>query len=94
MTTIRSDYPEELLDPTDQTPASLERLAREALLVRLYDLGKISSGKAAELLGLTRREFLEILGSYGVSEFDDSQDVLAEAQRARAASRFQHKPVD
>ena len=94
MTTIQIDYPEELLDPTDQTAESLEALAREALLVRLYDLGKLSSGKAAELLGISRREFLDLLGTYNVSEFDETMDVAAEAQRARAASRFQHKPVD
>lgn len=94
MTTIQIDYPEELLDPTDQTAASLERLAREALLVRLYDLGKLSSGKAAELLGISRREVLDLLGTYNVSEFDDTMDLAAEAQLARAASRFQHKPAD
>jgi predicted HTH domain antitoxin len=94
LTTLQIEYPEELLDQTEQTKESLERLAREALLVRLYDLGKISSGKGAELLGISRWVFLDILGAYGVSIFDDSQDVVAEAQLAIDASRFQHKPAD
>jgi predicted HTH domain antitoxin len=93
MTTLQIEYPEELLDQADQTKEELEGLAREALLVRLYDLGKISSGKAAELLGIARWEFLNVLGRYGVSVFDDSQDVAAEAQLAIEASRFQHKPA-
>jgi predicted HTH domain antitoxin len=94
MTTLQIEYPEDLLAQTEQTREGLEELAREALLVRLYDLGKLSSGKAAELLGLSRREFLGVLGKYGVSEFDDSQDVAVEARLAIEASRFQHKPVD
>lgn len=53
---------------------------REAAIVKLYDLGHISSGKAARLLGMSRRAFLEILSRYGVSEFDDTMDVVAEAR--------------
>ena len=45
--------------------ARLRRL-REALVVRLYDLGKLSSGQAARLLGLSRWEFLDLLGRYNV----------------------------
>jgi len=94
MTTLQIEYPEELLDQTEQSKAELEGLAREALLVRLYDLGKISSGKAAELLTMPRRQFLELLGTYGVSAFDDTQDVGVEAQLAAQASHLQHKPAD
>ena len=61
-------YPEELLRLVDQ--AELEQLAREALLVKLYDLGKVSPGRAARILGTTRREFLDVLGRYGVSTLD------------------------
>lgn len=53
---------------------------REAAVVKLYDLGRISSGKAARVLGISRRAFLDVLGPYGVSEFDDAMDVAAEAR--------------
>ncbi len=53
---------------------------REAAVVKLYDLGRISSGKAARVLGISRRAFLDVLGRYGVSEFDDTIDVGAEAR--------------
>ena len=79
MTTLQIEYPEELLNRGDQTKEELARLAREALLVRLYDLGKISSGQAASALGITRWAFLDLLGRYNVSYFDDSMDVAAEA---------------
>ena len=43
-----------------------------AMLVasRLYEQGKLSLGQAAELAGLTKRTFTEILGSYNVSIFN------------------------
>ncbi|WP_276503603.1 UPF0175 family protein [Terrimonas pollutisoli] len=43
-----------------------------ALLVstRLYEQGKLSLGQAAEVAGLTKRAFAELLGSYNVSIFN------------------------
>jgi predicted HTH domain antitoxin len=79
MTILQIEYPVELLDQEGQSKEALEKLAREALLVRLYDLGQLSSGRAAELLCISRREFLDLLGRYNVSEFDDTMDVAAEA---------------
>lgn len=70
------DLPETLADKNAQ---ELSALAREALIVRLYALGDLSSGEGAELLGITRREFLDLLGRYNVSIFDDSIDLRREA---------------
>jgi len=43
-----------------------------AMLVasKLYEQGKLSLGQAAEVAGLTKRTFAEILGSYNVSIFN------------------------
>ncbi len=57
----------------------LEALAFEALVVRLYALGELSSGEGAKLLGLTRREFLVLLDQYNVSLFDEGMDLKKEA---------------
>jgi predicted HTH domain antitoxin len=73
------EYPEELLDSTDaQEP---EALAQETLLVKLHALGKLSSGRAAEILGISRRAFLDLLDRNGISVFDDETDLEAEAAR-------------
>jgi predicted HTH domain antitoxin len=50
------------------------------LVANLYKKGKLSLGRAAEVAGLTKRTFAELLGSYGVSIFnypptDISKDV-------------------
>jgi len=36
----------------------------------LYARGKLTLGQAAELAGLTKRTFMELLGKYGVSIFN------------------------
>jgi len=42
--------------------------------LKMFELGKISSGKAAELAGLSRVEFLDACGRYRVSIFNYSPD--------------------
>ena len=43
---------------------------------KLYEDAKLSAGQAAEVAGLSKRAFLEILGKYGVSIFSNSIDDL------------------
>ncbi|MBN1925254.1 MAG: UPF0175 family protein [Prolixibacteraceae bacterium] len=44
--------------------------AKMLLASRLYEKGKLSLGQAAELVGLSKRAFMEILGDYDVSIFN------------------------
>ena len=43
---------------------------------KLYEDGMVSSGQAAEMAGLSKKAFIEILGKYGVSLFSQSEDDL------------------
>ncbi len=43
---------------------------------KLYEDAKLSAGQAAEMVGLTKRAFIEVLGKYGVSIFSNSIDDL------------------
>ena len=43
----------------------------------LYEKGKLSLGQAAEMAGLTKRTFAELLGKYGVSLFNYSPSELS-----------------
>jgi predicted HTH domain antitoxin len=57
---------------TIQVPAYLHLSAFEVgmlLATRLFEEGKLSSGQAAEMVGLSKRAFIELLGKYGVSVF-------------------------
>ena len=42
---------------------------RMILASRLYETGKITSGQAAEMVGLSKRAFIELLGKDNVSVF-------------------------
>jgi len=49
--------------------------------LRLYELGKISSGKAAKLAGVGRMQFLLDLGKYNVSQFQvELKEIIEEAE--------------
>jgi len=51
------------------------------LAAKLFDMGELSSGQAAKIVGITRREFLESVGKYGVSIFQYDADELEEDLR-------------
>ncbi len=63
----------------EQARDTLETLAREALVVRLYDLEYLSSRQAARLLQISRWDFLDLLGHYHISWFDEQAEILVEA---------------
>lgn len=42
------------------------------IAVKLYEDAKLSSGQAAQIVGLSKRAFIEMLGKYGVSVFSNS----------------------
>jgi predicted HTH domain antitoxin len=79
---VEIEYPDEALEG-GLDEAQITALAREALYVRLYERGLLSSGRAAELLGITRWAFLDLLDRYGVSSFDENIEFDEELRRAQ-----------
>jgi predicted HTH domain antitoxin len=58
--------------------------ARELIVLELYRQGKISSGKAAELLGMSRVAFIQYASNLGVPFFDMTEaEWQAEVEQAR-----------
>lgn len=60
-------------------PKTVKFEERELIMIlatKLYEQGKLSLGQAAELAGLSKRAFMEVLGDYGVSVFNYSADSL------------------
>lgn len=58
--------------------ARFSREMYETAVVKWYDEGRISSGKGAELLSLSRAEFLDLLFRHKVSPFQYTAEELAE----------------
>ncbi|NET72017.1 MAG: UPF0175 family protein [Sphaerospermopsis sp. SIO1G2] len=69
MSSISLEIPEEVLISLKETPESISREISILAAVKLFELGKLSSGRAAQLAGISRVEFLMILGRYQVSPF-------------------------
>jgi len=74
-------YPEDVLLSLKESKEEFEEEARYLLALKLYELGKISSGKAATIAGLSRVVFLMRLRRYRVSPFQmDLDEILKEAR--------------
>jgi predicted HTH domain antitoxin len=71
---------------TLQLPDSLELSPKETvrfLAAKLYESGRLSLGQAAELAGLSKPTFAEILADYGVSIINYSiEDVINDAAKS------------
>ncbi|MDB9308401.1 UPF0175 family protein [Aphanizomenon sp. CS-733/32] len=76
MSSISLEIPEEILISLKETPETLSREISILAAVKLFELGKLSSGRAAQLAGMSRVEFLMALGRYQVSSFSLTSEQL------------------
>ena len=66
--TLQIVFPKDLLALLGAQPQAAET-AKEFVILGLYQESRISGGKAAELLGLTRRGFVSLLARKGMDYF-------------------------
>ena len=75
------NVPEKVLLAEKTDEAAFARELGVLAAVKLYELGRLSSGRAAELAGMSRVEFLLTLGRYKVFPFEAE---LADLENANA----------
>ncbi len=76
MCTLELQIPDDALTGLGADP---QTFAKELVLlgaVKLFELGRLSSGRAAELAGMPKIEFLDSLHRYNVSPFQLTDEEL------------------
>jgi predicted HTH domain antitoxin len=76
MATITIKCPEEVLISLKDTPESFGRNLTLAAAMKYYELGRLSSGRAAELAGIPRIEFLRRTAEFKVPAWDLTESEL------------------
>jgi predicted HTH domain antitoxin len=76
MASIQLDLPDSVLLATGQSPDELAREAKLLLALKLFEVGRLSSGRAAELCELPRVEFLFLAGKMKVPVADLDREEL------------------
>ncbi|MFA7444654.1 MAG: UPF0175 family protein [Flavobacteriaceae bacterium] len=63
---ISIEYPDYLANSMRLNKSEFGKEIKISALVKLFELGKISSGTAAKVLHISRIEFLDLLSKYNV----------------------------
>lgn len=72
------DLPEGSFSALRMAPQEFVKEMRLAAAAKWYEMGLISQGKAAEIAGVSRWEFLDQLARFDISPFQVTPDELAE----------------
>ncbi len=85
MRRVAVELDEQLVEVLRLLDQPVDRSVRELIVLELYRRGVISSGKAAELLGMSKLEFIQFSGRLGIPIFQLSDEQMdAEAARVRS----------
>ena len=75
---LKIPYSDDLLLSLKESPAEFEAEARLLLAVKLYELGKVTTGMAARLAGISRVAFIFSLARFGLSPIGVDREELSE----------------
>ncbi len=77
------DYPACLPDALQQSREQFEQEAKMAMAVKLFEMKRLPSGMAAQVVGIDRMSFLLSLHRYGIAMIDlDEEELQSDIQHA------------
>jgi len=76
--TLKIEYDEKLLENLNLSEEEFGKEARFFIAAKLYELGRASSGQAAQISGMGRVDFLMSLTRIGVAASNLQEDALEE----------------
>lgn len=76
MTTVALQLDNDVFATLRMSPDEVSRDVRLAAAIRWYAQGRLSQGKAAEVAGISRAEFIDALSASGVSASQVTPDEL------------------
>jgi predicted HTH domain antitoxin len=81
MSEITMPVPDEALSALQMTPDQFGAELRLAGAVKLYEIGRLSSGAAARVAGIPRTVFLTRLADFGADTFRLTEDDMRQETR-------------
>lgn len=75
--TVTLELPRDLVGVLDAPPGDVEAQLRELIALALYREGRVSSGKAAELIGISKLAFVQLAAQHGLNYFTESPAELS-----------------
>lgn len=84
---VQFSIADDILFALDQEMEAFAREAQQLLAVKYYEMGRLTTGLAAQMAGIPRTEFFHLLSRHGISPFGVMADELEEdLHHALAAS--------
>jgi predicted HTH domain antitoxin len=82
--TVELELPRDLLGALEVPEHELASALKRRIALGLFREERISSGKAAELLGLSKAEFIDLLDRHGIPYFTETtQELKAQVAAVR-----------
>lgn len=82
MTSLVAQYPEDLPETLHMSREEFEAEARFAMAAKLFELGRLTTGQASQLVPMSRYDFIKRISELGVAAVDWDP--------AEAENEFQH----
>ena len=76
MKTLEVDIPDVAFSTMRMDLKEMASEMRNAAVVKWYELGRISQGRGAEIAGVSRARFIDLLSKYGVSPFQYTEQEI------------------